>query len=194
MGAGFRAARFVEKPDFDTAVRYHAAADYYWNGGMFVWRADVFLAEIGRHAPEVTAPFAPLEGLSPRSRGFTARLAAVYGKVPSISVDYALMERSNHVAVVPAPFPWSDVGSWPSLHEWLEKDQGPVIGPPEMIAEGTTRALVRVPKEKLVVLIDVDDLVVVDTGDALLISRLESGRRAGQVVQQLKARGWTRWL
>lgn len=196
LAGGFKAARFKEKPDIETARAFLRRGGHYWNSGMFAFRVDRFLGELERHAPEVAKPFlfAPLPGPpataqpgnGPVFAGAEETLASIYRQTPGISIDYALMERSNRCAVVPARFSWSDVGSWDVVAE--------LFGPE--LAEGQARDLVSVQaagnfvfSDIPVALAGVEDLVVVVKNGALLICRRGQTQLVREVVQALRDAG-----
>ena len=165
----FRVARFAEKPDVKTAERYLASGDFYWNAGIFVWRADRFLAEMESYLPEHYAGLQEIASLLGESgEPDLERVDGIYRGLESISVDYGIMERSDRVAVLPAEMGWSDVGSWASLRELLDKDDRGNILQGDVMALDTTGCLVR-SEDRLVATLGLNGLIVVDTADALLI-------------------------
>jgi mannose-1-phosphate guanylyltransferase len=189
-----RVARFVEKPDAATAARYVAAGSFYWNSGLFVWSARAILEAIRACAPDV---WAPLEALS-REAGFPhdpGALQSAFAAMPSISIDYAVLERAPRVLVVPVDPGWSDVGSWDAVAEMHPPDAagnaaagegGPVLAP------GAHGCFVfREGSDRLVALVGVEDLIVVDTGEALLVCRRGESQRVREIVEALRSRGRT---
>lgn len=182
---GFRASRFIEKPPLKEAEIYHASDRFFWNSGMFIWRADRFLEECGRHCPSVAEPLRSLGPLRLNRRADRERLRRVWMDLPSISVDYAVMEKSDDVTVLPALFGWSDVGSWVSLHDRLTGGKPGVAGHDTLLLRETTNALVKAPEGKLVVLVGVNDLAVIDSGDVLFVAPLALSRAAGEIVKEL---------
>jgi len=187
---GFRVAAFKEKPPYEEALRYHADPDHFWNSGMFVWQAQTFLKECRRLLPDFTRELDGLKGLEPGTEKHNVRLHALFEHAPSISVDYAILEKSKKVAMVPAPLKWSDVGSWPSLYELLSGLSGrQLVSRNEVLPVASGSAYVHAPKGKFVALVGVKDLVVVDTGDALLVASLAAGQEVGEVVKHLRAKG-----
>lgn len=188
---------FKEKPDVETAERFVASGRYYWNSGMFCFLAGTFLAELERHAPEVYAACRKAYERAPEKaplRPTEADMAAI----PSISVDYAVMEKSAKVSCVPCPaaMGWSDLGSYDALYGELcprSGDRGSVegqssasVGSPEALQIASSGNLVYASGRR-VVLVGVDDLVVVDTPDALLVSRRGDTQRVKDAVEALKA-------
>jgi mannose-1-phosphate guanylyltransferase/mannose-6-phosphate isomerase len=195
---GFRVRKFKEKPDEATARSFLAQGNHYWNSGMFAFRTARFLEELGKYAPEVARPFlgASLPGIPrqesadwiPITFAVNRSIEETYRKTPSISIDYAVMEHSEHCAVVPASFAWSDVGSWDVVAELfgsdLEKDQAEQ--PITIESEGTF-VLSDVP----VALGGVKDLIVVVNKGAVLICRRGKSQLVKDIVQTLKDRNRT---
>jgi mannose-1-phosphate guanylyltransferase len=179
--------RFVEKPDLARATEYLASGDYAWNAGMFFMPAGLFLAELARHAPSLGEPFLRLGGASAVAATINASVLEAWEQLPSISIDYAVMEKSDRVRVAPATFAWSDVGAWPALmdHRALEAasfHRGDVVeldaGDNVLIAEGGVVAVV-----------GVRGVTVVHTPDATLVLPTEEAQRVREVVAALRARG-----
>ncbi len=193
LDRGFRVRKFREKPDEATAQSFLAQGNHYWNSGMFALRADRFLGELGKYAPDVARPFldASLPGIPQRpSIGNTPimlpvgkQIEEIYRGTPSISIDYAVMEHSDHCAMVPARFSWSDVGSWDVVAELfgseLEKRQAKHLIKVE--AEGNF-VLSDVP----VALAGVKDLIVIVRNGAVLVCRRGRSQLVKDVVQTLK--------
>lgn len=167
-GAGFEVDRFVEKPDFETAVKFVTEGGYFWNAGIFVFRARDFLAELKTHRPDIAAAAEAAWATRRAEAGGIVAGEAAWDACPSESIDYAVAERTAHAAVVPASIGWSDVGSWATLRELAARDaQGNAL-------IGSARALdsrgcyVRAASRDVVV-IGADDLIVVETPDAVLV-------------------------
>ncbi len=178
--------RFVEKPDAETAKGYLASGRYLWNAGMFVFTVASMVAELKRQLPQLW-------------RGVVAivddpdLLAERFARLQKISVDYGVMEGAHAVLTVPADIGWSDVGSWAAVAEHLpETPLGPgLVG--RAIAVDACDNVVHAP-EKLVALVGVSGLVVVDSGDALLVCPRDQAQRVREVVDQLEAGGLEAWL
>ena len=174
-GRAHRVRAFVEKPGPARARRFVAAGDYLWNSGIFVWRATTALDLLERLLPDVLGPLR-------RARRRPAALARAYARLPAVSIDVGLMERAPRVLVVRATFPWSDVGTWAALTALGGRAGG---GP--VVAVDARRCLVASPA-RLVALVGVDDLIVVDTPDALLVCRRERAQDVRLVVRELERR------
>jgi mannose-1-phosphate guanylyltransferase len=183
-----RVLRFKEKPDEEQARQLLATGDHAWNSGMFVWKVDRILAEFERQMPDLHA------GLEEISRAWLKPehktvIDKVWPSLKSETIDYGIMEGADRVAVIPAAdWKWSDVGSWESLFEVLPTDeQGNIIMGGKHIGLDTDHSLVYVTQERrLIVTIGVSDLVLVDTGDVLLVCHKDQAQRVRQVVDHLK--------
>lgn len=184
---GFRVRRFVEKPDLDTAVSYLAQGGFLWNSGMFCFKAGVFLEELARHAPDmaaaVTVCWSAMQ--NPKNPEILEIPADCFASVPDLSVDYAVMERSDRVAVVPGDFGWSDIGSWNAVRDLVQPDAAGnrVVG--EAILVDSHNTFVQ-GSDRLVATVGTQDLLVVDTPDALLIIDPDKAQDVKQVVSRLK--------
>jgi len=177
---------FREKPDARTASRYVAAKRFYWNAGMFFWRADVLLGELRRHLPKTASLLASLPAFS--SRLFHAKLGEVFPKCENISIDYAVLERAGNVAGFACDdIGWNDVGSWNAVYELLGRDHEGNAARSVVISTDSTGNYVDAGN-KLVALLGARNLVVVDTPDALLIADRERAQQVGDVVKLLEQR------
>ena len=177
--------RFREKPDPETAQLFVEAGHFGWNAGMFFWRADVFLAGLHEHLPQTAALLDTLPKFS--SRAFAARLAEVFPQCDNISVDYAVLEKAKGVVgFAVGDIGWSDVGSWNAVYDLLPKDAQGNAARGEALFTRAAGNLVDVPG-KLVALLGVDDLVVVETPDALLVTRRDRAQQVGEIVKILES-------
>jgi mannose-1-phosphate guanylyltransferase/mannose-6-phosphate isomerase len=184
-----RVARFVEKPDAATAQRYLDDGGYYWNSGMFLFRASRYLQELGAHRPDILAAAraasAHLEHDALRDSEFLRLEREAFAACPSESIDYAVMEKTDAAMVLPVDIGWNDVGSWSALWEVSKQDgdgnayHGDVLA----IDSRNSYAYAR----RLVALVGVDDLVVVETDDAVLVAAKDRVQDVKQVVARLKA-------
>jgi mannose-1-phosphate guanylyltransferase len=186
VGRAFAVDQFREKPDLDTALAYLKSGEYFWNAGMFIWRADVIRQEIAAHMPDLAAAMEPLHVAS-RNASLESGMDRAYERAAAESIDYGVMERSDRVAVVPGNFAWSDVGSWGSLWELEEKDADGNAGGKKLVALESTGNLVR--SEKTVALVGAKDMIIVETSDALLVCRRDRAQRVKEVLEILKKRG-----
>jgi mannose-1-phosphate guanylyltransferase len=189
----YHVERFLEKPTRIVAEAFLEEGGYYWNGGIFVCRADRMMAEIERQQPAMYDRLQRIAA-SVDSARYDEVLAAMWDSMPSISIDYAVMEHAERVAVVPMRAGWNDVGSWDALETILEQDaQGNSIAKGEVLLLDSHSNIVYSDK-RLVALVNVSNLVVVDTGDTLLIGDKANMQRVKDVVEKLRAQGRTELL
>lgn len=179
--------RFVEKPDLVTARQLVADGRHLWNSGMFVWRVDRIWAELQQHLPEAVPGLARLQSAWGTAHWAT-RLQEVYGSLPSISIDYAVMEKAAGVWVAEVDIGWNDVGSWASLPELRGTDAEGNVMPPGGLGIDAARNIVEA-RDKTVVLLGVSDLIVVDEPDALLVCHRDRAQQVGQIPEKLRAVG-----
>ncbi|HLO78724.1 MAG TPA: mannose-1-phosphate guanylyltransferase/mannose-6-phosphate isomerase [Magnetospirillum sp.] len=185
-GGGFLVDRFVEKPDRATAESYLASGEYLWNGGIFLFSAKAYLAELGRRLPAMVdnCRAALAEGASDL---FFFRLAdAPFAAIAGQSIDYAVMEHTDRAAVVPVDMGWSDIGSWSALWQESPQDANGNVLLGDVIASGSRNAYVR-SEGQLVAVLGVEDLVVVATQDAVLVADKAHDQDVKKIVEQLKA-------
>ncbi len=188
----FGVEAFREKPEVAAAEGYVASGDYLWNAGMFFWKATTILAQLSRHMPELMTAIAPLAAAIDTDR-FDEAMAAVYPTLPSESIDYGVMEKAaaeGKVVVAPADPGWNDVGSWRSLYDLLPPDADGNRAEGELIAVDAKGVLARSDK-RLIAVVGVDDVVVVETDDAILVVHKEKAQSVKNVVDELKRRGRT---
>ena len=185
LGEGFEVARFVEKPDKDVATGYFESGDYLWNSGMFLMRADRYLEALRTHAPDIlTACEKAMEGAS-NDLDFVRVNKASFAACPNDSIDYAVMEKDKHVAVVPLQAGWSDIGSWSALWDVSPKDaQGNVTKGDVMTTESRNNLIYST--YRLVVGVGIEDLMVIETKDALLVARKDMDQSVKKIVETLK--------
>jgi mannose-1-phosphate guanylyltransferase/mannose-1-phosphate guanylyltransferase/mannose-6-phosphate isomerase len=180
----FAIERFVEKPDAETAARY-VAEGYLWNSGNFVFRAAFLLEEYRRFEPASAAAVAAAIETSGADLGFVTLDAEAFGRATAKSIDYAIMERTDHAAVMPVAYGWSDVGSWQAVWDLSERDDAGNAAQGAAVFVDTQGSYVASDKQ-LVALLGVDNVVVVTTDDAVLIARREDGDGLRKVVSKLK--------
>ena len=167
----FEVLSFREKPDLETASEYYSGGRYFWNAGMFIWRADVIMEEIARHLPELSGELLQLgPGTCPDPEQYDA--------LQSISIDYGVMENADNVVVVPARFGWNDIGDWPSARRCG-------VGRGEVLAIGSGNNIVW-NQGKLTVLLGVSDISVVETDSVTLIMSDEYSQKLRKVVAELE--------
>lgn len=192
IGPGQRVRQFVEKPNKETAEQYLATGNFLWNSGMFCFSAGTLLDAMAAHAPEVDQAsrncWASLRDHSVSGGGLLEIPAEPFAEVPNISIDYAVMERADNVAVIPARFGWSDIGSWTAVSELLEPNEDNNRSTPNAVFVDTTNTFVK-SDDRLVATVGVDNLLIIDTPDALLVAHADKAHEVKQVVARLKTQG-----
>ncbi len=188
MGSCYRVKSFVEKPSLEEAERLLAAGSALWNSGMFIWRVETILAALQQHLPDIYQQLAALNGdWNPQS------LAEIYPRLPAVSIDYGVMEKADRVVVFPADLGWNDLGSWASLGELFPADEQGNISPGRLLALESHGLTVYSP-HKLVASLGVEDLIIVDTGDVLLVCAKERAQEVKKLVELLEEKGGREYL
>ncbi|MGB8332842.1 MAG: sugar phosphate nucleotidyltransferase, partial [Polyangiales bacterium] len=183
----FRARRFVEKPNRQRAEQFVASGSFLWNSGMFFFLAARILEAIDQHLPGLGRELQRYDEAAKAGRE-AALIEATYAELPAVSIDHGIMEKVSAVSVVPGSFGWSDLGSWTSAWELAPRDDQANVLPQDGIAVNASGNYVIAPDGKLVVLVGVDDLVVVDAGDALLVVPRNRAQDVRDVVAKLRDR------
>jgi mannose-1-phosphate guanylyltransferase len=176
--------RFVEKPPLTVAEVMYADGRHLWNAGMFVWRVDALLEAVAAHLPGATRAVMRL--------GAGASIEEVWADFEATSIDYGIMEKAERVRTLPVDFGWSDVGSWPALAEVLEREDWGAGTADVVIARDAAQNLVHA-RGKLVALLGVDNLIVVDTEDALLVARRDRAQEVRHLLEEIERRGLGRY-
>ena len=184
----YRVAEFREKPDEATAKRYVDSGEYYWNSGIFAWRADVILEEMAKHLPEHHERLTEIAG-SIGTAGEEEVCARAYSQMEKISIDYGVMEKAERVAVVEAGFDWDDVGSWTAFAEHIERDANGNDIEGDFVGIDTRDCVVIAPGGKTVAAIGVAGLVIVETPDVLLVCPRDRDQDVKKIVAKLKEMG-----
>ncbi|GAA5141966.1 mannose-1-phosphate guanylyltransferase/mannose-6-phosphate isomerase [Thalassotalea piscium] len=188
-GLAYHVEKFVEKPDLATAQQYIESGDYFWNSGMFVFKAEVYLKALEQSNPKITRACEKSLKLAKTDLDFIRVDKEAFKQSPDDSIDYAVFEdaaeQSNNVRVVPMDAGWSDLGSWSALWDILDKDKNANAFVGDVISINSNNNLVHSPK-KLVATIGLENLVIVDTDDALLIANKDQVQDVKKVVGQLK--------
>lgn len=180
-GPGALVQRFVEKPDAETAAAYLKAGDYLWNSGMFLFKASVFLEQVQRFEPAIfdgVAKLADKEGAA----------GEIYPNLPKQSIDYGVMERADEVAVIPVEMGWSDLGSWEAVYEEGAKNQDGSVTVGDVFALDAKNSLLMSTKG-FVAALGVENLAVIKTGDAVLVSARDRVQEVKAIVEHLQAKG-----
>ncbi|MEW5992845.1 MAG: mannose-1-phosphate guanylyltransferase/mannose-6-phosphate isomerase [Candidatus Zixiibacteriota bacterium] len=188
-GDAFAVARFVEKPSLEKAREYLAAGNFLWNSGMFCFKAGVILEEMAKHAPEVARSAAACWAAMRDSCGKQGSMleipAEFFADVPDISIDYAVMEKSAQVAVVPGDFGWSDIGSWNAVSQLVEPDENNNRTVGETILVDSRNTFIQ-SEDRLVAGVGIDNLMIIDTPDALLVAHPDKAQDVKKIVAHLK--------
>ena len=188
-GDGARAvAEFVEKPDAERAAAWIEAGDRFWNSGMFAFGAARYLQALGVHAASIRDAVRAAHERAGRDLGFLRLDRAAFASAPSVSVDHAVMEHTSAAVMVPLDAGWSDIGSWASLSELLERDHDGNATQGDVVLEGTRNTCV-LGRDRLVAAVGVRDCVIVDTADALLVAARSAAQDVRKVVKRLKDDG-----
>ncbi|MDO7844526.1 mannose-1-phosphate guanylyltransferase/mannose-6-phosphate isomerase [Sphingomonas immobilis] len=187
-GGVHRVAKFVEKPPRDKAEAMLAAGDHAWNGGIFLFRADIYLGALSVHAPDMLAACQQAMDKAVRDGTRIYPDKDAFAASPDDSIDYAVMEKAERVAVVPVSMGWSDLGSWDALHEISDRDDAgnAHAGPGEVIAIDTANCLVRTDGAR-VALVGVEDLIVVASGNDILILPRGRSQEVKKLIEKMKA-------
>ncbi|WP_415902795.1 mannose-1-phosphate guanylyltransferase/mannose-6-phosphate isomerase [Neptuniibacter sp. QD29_5] len=187
-GNGFKVDRFVEKPDLDRAKEYVSSGNYYWNSGMFLFRASRYIEELEKHRPDILEKCEQSFKTLTSDLDFIRVASEVFKNCPDESIDYAVMEKADSVAVVPLDVGWNDVGAWSSLWDVTEKDTdgNAVIG--DVVCHETQDSLL-MSTSKLVAAVGVSNLVLVETKDAIMVAEKGKVQDVKKIVEHLKKEG-----
>lgn len=183
---------FKEKPDYETALSYIEDSNYVWNSGMFIWKASTILKKFEEHLPEVYEYLLKI-GDSMNTESEAKTVAKVYPLIPSVSIDYGIMEKSSDVLVIPGDFGWNDVGSWDMLDALYDTDSHGNIIHGEQVNIDTTNCI-SYSSGKLIATVGVDNVVVVETQDAILVCSKDKVQNVKLVVDTLKEQGKLQYL
>ena len=188
LDGGFQVERFVEKPDAATAAGYVASGDYDWNSGLFLFKASLLLAELERLEPELLAQSREALAKGAKDLDFFRLDQASFAKTKAISIDYAVMERTTAAAVVPVEMGWSDIGSWEALWTTASRDEAGNATRGDVLHHGARNSYLR-SEGPLVAAVGVEDIVVVATQDAVLVSHKSASQDVKRIVEQLEKSG-----
>jgi mannose-1-phosphate guanylyltransferase len=191
-GSGFVVDAFVEKPIIEVAKEYLESGDYFWNSGMFLFKASRYLEELKKHRPDIYEACQLSMKDIVKDNDFLRVNEAAFDACPSESIDYAVMEKTDDAVVVPMDAGWSDIGSWSSLWDISEKDQNGNAVHGDVMLHESNNCYVRTDG-KLVAAIGVDDLVIVSTKDVLVVAHKDSVQDVKVVAQQLRSESRTEW-
>ena len=191
-GVGFVVEKFVEKPSIQVARDYIDSGNYLWNSGMFLFKASRYLEELNKFRPDIYAACVDATEGMESDLDFLRIRKEAFTKCPSDSIDYAVMEQTEDAVLVPMDAGWSDIGSWSSLWDVSEKNNDGNVAHGDVVVHKSTNCYAR-SDDKLVAIIGVDDLVIVDTKDALMVAHKDAVQDAKIIAQQLKASQRSEW-
>jgi len=188
----FEVKTFAEKPNYATAVKFLESGDFYWNSGMFIWRVDVILNEIQRSLPEL---YTQLRNLQPSigTSLFEKNLETTYGLIRGISIDYGVMEKARRVYVVKGDFGWNDLGSWDEVARISPQDEQGNFERGKVISVNSKNTYVHT-SDKLVATVGVDDLIIINTPDAILVCRKGESQNVKEIVDHLRRKQMNDYL
>jgi mannose-1-phosphate guanylyltransferase len=182
----YKVKTFTEKPTQEIAESFLASGDFLWNAGIFAWKASAILKAFEKYQPEMFELFDQEKANFNTSKEKQA-IEKIYPQCTNISIDIAIMEKANNVYVLPSSFGWSDLGTWSSAYENMEKDYfGNAVASDNVIVIDATKCMINAPKDKLVVVQGVDDFIIVDTKDVLLICSKEKEQSIKEYVAEVK--------
>lgn len=177
---GFKVKEFVEKPDLETAKKYLEAGTYFWNSGIFMFKASTLIEEIEKLAPEIANISKEINFIKSNDIPFIS-----FDKMPNISIDYAVMEKSNKIALVKLESDWNDLGSWQSIYDVSKKDKDGNVFAGHVLDEGSKNSFVYA-SSKLVATIGLEDTVIVETEDAILACKKDKTQEVKRIYETLK--------
>ncbi len=181
----FRVKRFVEKPDLDTAKKYLASGEYLWNSGMFIWKASAILREMKEFLPDLYQELIEIEQAD-GTDSFYGTVQSSFQKMRAISIDYGIMEQSKEVYVIPSSFGWDDVGSWLAVERMNPANELGNVIHGDVVTVDSTRCIVQ-GDQRTIAMVGLEDVIIVDTPDALLVCAKDSAGKIKKVLDVLKA-------
>jgi len=193
-GCAYQVERFVEKPDTPTAKQYLEQSNYFWNCGVFIWKASTILEELQQYAENIYSQLETLAGCLENSKGKPGYLELnekgrdLFSSQPSLSIDYAVMENSSRVVLIPAEFGWNDVGAWSALDDVSEKDSDGNVISGNVLAQDCKDSIIQ-GQNRLIAVLGLKDTVVVDSPDALLVCAKERSQDIKKLVEALNEHG-----
>ena len=188
----YRVKTFAEKPNVQTAERFLASGDFLWNSGMFVWSVSAILREMERSLPDMYRELCKI-GETIDTPAYGSTLDTVYGMIRGISIDYGVMERADQVYVIPAEFGWNDIGSWDEVYRISGKDDNGNSITGRAVQVGTTNSLIY-SENRLIATVGVDGLIIIDTGDAILVCKRGKSQEVKEISDFLRRKKMTEYL
>lgn len=190
----YKVKTFTEKPNLEIARSFLASGDFLWNAGIFVWQVQSIVAAFNKHLPEIAELFIA-ENDAFNTAEETAAIQRIYPQCTNISIDYGIMEKADNVYVIPSSFGWSDLGTWNSAYENMEKDYlGNAVSGDNVMVIDATRCMVHGKDDKLYLLQGMDDYILVDTEDVLLICKKEKEQEIKEYVAEVRRNKGDRYL
>ncbi len=189
----YEVAQFTEKPGLTTASQYIASGDYLWNPTLFAWKAAKMLDLFKEHSPEIYNKLMEIEPFIGTDKE-EQKISEIYPTMPSISIDYAIFEKAENMAVIPGNFGWSDVGNWKTLYDLQDKDDNKNVTKGDVIVHKSEGNLIYSQAEKVVAVVGLKNFVVVDTKEALLICDKDNAQDVKKIVNKLKDKGLEKYL
>jgi len=188
----FKTERFHEKPDLQTAQSFVEQKNFLWNSGIFIWKATAIMREMKQFMPELYTTMAPLQNCW-NVPDLDKKITRIYEKLPSLSIDYGVMEKSKTVYVVKGDFGWNDIGSWSALYDVAKKNSEGNTMRGDAIVIDTRNSFVY-SQDKLVALVGLRDIIIVETEDALLVCSRDKAQDVKKIVDELERTGKNRYL
>lgn len=190
----YKVKTFTEKPDVELAKTFITSGEFLWNAGIFAWKVENIIKAFEKHLPE-TAELFEGEKNSFNTAQEKQAIARIYPQCASISIDFGIMEKANNVYIIPSSFGWSDLGTWNSAHENMEKDYfGNAVAGNQVMVIDATRNMVHVPDNKLVLLQGMDNYIIVDTKDVLMICKKDKEQEIKEYVAEVKRNKGEKYL
>jgi mannose-1-phosphate guanylyltransferase len=188
----FKVKTFAEKPNRETAHKFLQSGDFIWNSGMFIWKVDTILREISASLPELSGELENIDGAIGTDR-ITQAIETGYGMIRGISIDYGVMEKAHEVYVLRGEFGWSDVGSWDEVYRLSGKDADGNSVTGKAVLHGTKNTLVHAG-DKIIAAVDVEDLIIIASDNAILVCRRGESQDVKEVVDYLRRKQMTEYL
>ena len=182
LSVGYKVEKFVEKPNFETTKKYLDSGNYYWNGGIFMGKISTFLNEFKKYASDIYMHLGKLD-----FSNFTQINFSVYEKMPSISIDYAIMEKSDKIALVKLQSDWNDLGSWQSIFNVKEKDENGNVLTGKVVVDNVKNSFIYSQKE-VVAVSSLENIILVETEDAIMACKLDESQNVKKLYEKLKAK------
>lgn len=190
----YKVKTFTEKPNLELAKTFLSSGEFLWNAGIFVWQVSSIVTAFEKHLPEIAELF-EAEKSSFNTASEKESIEKIYPQCSNISIDFGIMEKAENVYIIPSSFGWSDLGTWNSAHDNMEKDYlGNAVAGNEVMVIDATRCMVHAPNNKLVLLQGMDDYIVVDTDDVLMICKKEKEQEIKQYVAEVKRNKGDKYL